>query len=146
MCDWGMRGRDSVRRRLARAGAARFENCPTPLLREAARQLDDSFAGKRREFDLPVLLVGTPLQTAVWRELQRVQYGECATYSMIAARVGSPKSVRAVASAIGANALSVVVPCHRIIGSDGALRGYAGGIDAKKFLLRLEGAALPELQ
>ena len=108
------------------------------LLDEAVSQLDEYFAGKRQRFDIPVSFVGTEFQQLVWKALLEVPYGRTTTYQAIAQTIGRPSAVRAVANAIGANPVSIFVPCHRIIGSSGALTGYAGGLDAKKYLLELE--------
>lgn len=109
-----------------------------PVLGQAARELAEYFAGTRRDFDVPVGPPGTPFQQAVWAELRRVPYGETATYGELAARLGAPGAVRAVGSANGRNPVAVLVPCHRVIGSDGNLRGYAGGVERKLALLALE--------
>jgi methylated-DNA-[protein]-cysteine S-methyltransferase len=106
---------------------------------EALRQLAAYFAGELREFDLPLAPRGTTFQLAVWRELQRIPYGETISYAELARRVGRPRTVRAVGAANGRNPLPVVIPCHRVIGSDGRLTGYAGGLDLKRRLLALEG-------
>jgi methylated-DNA-[protein]-cysteine S-methyltransferase len=113
-----------------------------PVLVEAVRQLGEHFAGQRTEFDLPLDPPGTPFQRRVWDELGRVPYGTTATYGEIAARLGDPKCVRAVGMANGRNPIAVVVPCHRVIGSDGKLRGYAAGVERKQQLLALEDASL----
>lgn len=110
-----------------------------PLLNEAARQLTDYWAGKRRHFDLALDLHGTPFQINVWRALLAVQAGQTQSYGEIAQRIGTPAAVRAVGAAVGRNPVSVVVPCHRIIGRDGSLTGYAGGLHRKTALLKLEG-------
>jgi methylated-DNA-[protein]-cysteine S-methyltransferase len=109
-----------------------------PLLREAAQQLSDYWAGRRKHFELPLDAQGTPFQRAVWRELRRVGAGQTTTYAAVAKAVGSPRAVRAVGAAIGRNPLSIVVPCHRVIGSDGSMTGYAGGLPRKTALLQLE--------
>ncbi len=109
-----------------------------PLLRQAVRELAEYFAGGRRDFDVPVGPPGTPFQQAVWAELRRVDYGTTATYAEIAVRLGSPGAVRAVGSANGRNPVAVLVPCHRVIGSDGNLRGYGGGVERKLALLAIE--------
>lgn len=109
-------------------------------LRECAEQLADYFAGKRQCFDLPVAPRGTPFQQRVWREIAKVPFGETITYAELAARAGSPGSARAAGAATGRNPLAVVVPCHRIVGTRGALTGYAGGLPRKEKLLALEGA------
>lgn len=109
-------------------------------LRECAEQLADYFAGKRQCFDLPVAPRGTPFQQRVWREIAKVPFGETITYAELAARAGSPGSARAAGAATGRNPLAIVVPCHRIVGTGGALTGYAGGLPRKERLLALEGA------
>jgi methylated-DNA-[protein]-cysteine S-methyltransferase len=110
-----------------------------PLLDRAERQLGEYFAGERTEFDLPLAHDGTEFQRKVWSELQRIPYGETASYGDIARRLGyEPGISRAVGAANGANPIPIVVPCHRVIGSDGSLTGYAGGLERKKTLLDLE--------
>jgi len=111
------------------------------ILTEAAGQLEVYFAGRLREFDLPMRLSGTPFQVAVWGALRRIPYGETATYGGVAARVGCAAAARAVGSANGRNPLAIVVPCHRVIGADGTLTGYGGGLSAKAALLALEAGA-----
>jgi methylated-DNA-[protein]-cysteine S-methyltransferase len=111
-------------------------------LREAAEQLSAYFAGKLREFSLPLHAAGTPWQQAVWRELRAIPAGGSTDYGAIARALGKPQAARAVGAAVGRNPLSVIVPCHRVLGRDGALTGYAGGLDRKRWLLRLEGVAV----
>ena len=101
-------------------------------------QLDEYFAGERRNFDLPLTLSGTDFQVAVLEELLEIPYGETVSYADIASRIGRPRAVRAVGAANGRNPLPIVVPCHRVIGSQGDLTGFGGGIDTKAALLRLE--------
>jgi methylated-DNA-[protein]-cysteine S-methyltransferase len=108
------------------------------VLDEAAHQLEAYFAGSRTSFDLTLDLHGTEFQLAVWQALAEIPYGETRTYAEQAARLGRPTAVRAVGAANGRNPLSIVLPCHRVIGSDGALRGFAGGLDAKAALLTFE--------
>ena len=108
-------------------------------LAECARQLAGYFEGTRRDFDLPVLPEGTDFQERVWAQIARIPYGETITYSELAARAGAPGAARAAGAATGRNPLTIVVPCHRVIGSAGALTGYAGGVDRKTRLLELEG-------
>ncbi|CAN5484460.1 methylated-DNA--[protein]-cysteine S-methyltransferase [soil metagenome] len=110
----------------------------SPVLAEAKRQLDAYFAGETETFDLPLRPKGTPFQARVWEELRRIPHGETISYAELARRIGQPSAVRAVASANARNPLSIVVPCHRVIGTSGKLTGYAGGLDAKRFLLELE--------
>ena len=109
------------------------------VLQVARRQLDEYFKGERQIFDMPLLFVGTDFQKNVWQELLKIPYGATITYADLAARLGRPNAVRAVANANGANAISIFAPCHRVVGSNGTLGGYGGGIEAKRFLLGLEG-------
>ncbi|HEY8526636.1 MAG TPA: methylated-DNA--[protein]-cysteine S-methyltransferase [Acidimicrobiales bacterium] len=110
---------------------------------EAADQLGAYFAGERTAFDLPLAPPGTAFQRAVWRAVTGIPYGETRTYGELAATLGRPGSARAVGAANGRNPIAIVVPCHRVIGADRTLTGYAGGLDAKRTLLRLEGVAVP---
>ena len=107
-------------------------------LEAAAAQLREYFAGERTAFDLDLDLAGTPLQRAVWERLQAIPYGETVTYTELAHAVGRPNAVRAVAAAVGRTPVPVVVPCHRVVGADGSLTGYAGGLERKRALLDLE--------
>ncbi|WP_372525715.1 methylated-DNA--[protein]-cysteine S-methyltransferase [Piscinibacter sp.] len=113
-----------------------------PLLRDAAERLDAYFAGRDACFDLPLDLLGTPFQRSVWQALLAIAAGETRSYGDIARQVGSPRATRAVGAAVGKNPLSVIVPCHRVIGSSGALTGYAGGMERKRALLVLEGVSV----
>ncbi|MEU5153563.1 methylated-DNA--[protein]-cysteine S-methyltransferase [Glycomyces sp. NPDC021274] len=110
----------------------------TPVLKAAVDQLEAYFAGDLREFDLPLAAQGTAFQQRVWAELCRIPYGETASYLDIAVRLGDRKAVRAVGLANGRNPIAIVVPCHRVIGSNGKLTGYAGGLWRKERLLNLE--------
>lgn len=110
------------------------------VLAIAAEQLSQYFAGERRDFDLPLAPGGTAFQNAVWSALRRIPYGELRSYRDIAREIGRERAVRAVGAANGRNPLPIVVPCHRVIGSDGSLTGFAGGLAAKQCLLTLEGA------
>jgi methylated-DNA-[protein]-cysteine S-methyltransferase len=107
-------------------------------LSAAAIQLEQYFAGERAEFDLAIELRGTPFERRVWDEVRAIPYGTTATYAEIARRVGSPSACRAVGRANGRNPIAVIVPCHRVVGSDGSLTGYAGGVEMKRALLELE--------
>jgi methylated-DNA-[protein]-cysteine S-methyltransferase len=109
-----------------------------PVLASARAQLAEYFEGRRAAFDLPLAPRGTPFQQAVWQALLAVPFGATSTYGAIAAAIRRPSAVRAVGAAIGANPIGIVVPCHRIIGRDGSLTGYAGGLDRKAKLLALE--------
>ena len=140
LCDWlAEKHHGRVRRRLERLLNAAFEEEASPVTGEAARQLDEYFAGRRRAFDMPLLLAGTDFQVKVWNELLNIPFGETISYGDLAQRIGMPKAVRAVANANGANPLSVFIPCHRVIGGDRSLTGYGGGIEVKRRLLELEG-------
>jgi methylated-DNA-[protein]-cysteine S-methyltransferase len=114
----------------------------TPLIKEAAAQIDDYLAGRRRQFSLPLALHGTEFQLAVWKALQTIPYGETRSYCDIAAQIGKPKAARAVGMANHNNPVSIIIPCHRVIGKNGGLTGYGGGLHIKKFLLDLEQKAL----
>ncbi|HEX6325679.1 MAG TPA: methylated-DNA--[protein]-cysteine S-methyltransferase [Jiangellaceae bacterium] len=105
---------------------------------EACRQLDEYFAGQRTEFDLPLNPAGTPFQRRVWEALKTIPYGEIRSYGEIAEQIGRPGAARAVGLANGRNPISIVVPCHRVIGASGALTGYGGGLERKQYLLNLE--------
>ncbi len=118
------------------------ESAAHPLLRRAADQLREYFAGKRTEFDLPLGARGTPWQESVWTALRGIPFGETASYGDVARRAGNAKAARAVGAANHVNPIAIVVPCHRVIGSDGALVGYAGGKDVKSWLLLHERKAL----
>lgn len=121
-------------------GAPRVRN-PKPFA-AVITQLDEYFAGKRRRFELPLAPSGTPFQRKVWQQLRKIPYGRTITYAQLAHRVGNDAACRAVGAANGRNPLPIVVPCHRVIGSDGSLTGFGGGIAAKRKLLELEGADL----
>lgn len=125
--------------RPVRAGMA---GTPKPgeseLLDLAEQQLTEYFAGERTTFDLPLDLRGTDFQRAVWEELRTVPYGGTVGYGELAASIGRPTAARAVGAAVGRNPVSIVVPCHRVVGADGSLTGFAGGLDAKRTLLALE--------
>lgn len=114
------------------------ENAQHPVIVEAARQLREYFAGSRTAFDLPLDPVGTPFQCQVWKLLLQIPYGETRTYGDLARMLGNPKAMRAVGAANGRNPLSIVAPCHRVIGANGELTGFAGGLEAKAYLLSLE--------
>lgn len=113
---------------------------PAPFT-EVKRQLDSYFAGSLREFEIPLDLVGTPFQKAAWQALQKIPYGETRSYAQQATLCGKPKAVRAIGTANGRNPISIIVPCHRVIGKDGSLIGYGGGLERKRFLLELENSS-----
>ena len=115
------------------------EDTSHPVLLEAERQLGEYFAGRRTTFALALDPQGTAFQQAVWNALRTIPFGETRSYAEIARQIGRPSAVRAVGAANGRNPLSIVTPCHRVIGTDGRLTGFAGGLDTKAYLLRLEG-------
>lgn len=122
-------------------GELQFEDScenETELLRKAKKQLEEYFDGKRKDFDLPLKPVGTVFQMSVWKALQEIPYGETVTYKTIANRIHQPCAARAVGMANNRNPISIIIPCHRVIGANGIIRGYGGGIDKLKILLELE--------
>lgn len=123
--------------------SADWERHDSSLLREAHRQLDAYFAGRLREFDLPLATRGTDFQRRVWQALRKVPYGATRSYADIARQLGKPNATRAVGAANGRNPVPIVVPCHRVVGADGSLTGFGGGLDTKRFLLRLESQRQP---
>ncbi|MCX7960022.1 MAG: methylated-DNA--[protein]-cysteine S-methyltransferase [Burkholderiales bacterium] len=127
-----------ARRRRAPIRAGRRRTAASLILARAKRQLAEYFAGKRRGFDLRLDAPGTAFQRAVWRAIARVPYGETISYAELARRVGRPRAARAAGAAAGRNPIAIVVPCHRIVGSDGRLAGYAAGLARKRALLALE--------
>jgi methylated-DNA-[protein]-cysteine S-methyltransferase len=116
-----------------------IQNATIDPLPAAARQLKEYFAGKRREFDLPLRMEGTEFQQRVWRELTKIPFGETRSYGQLAKRIGNPNGSRAVGLANGRNPIAIIVPCHRVIGADGSLTGFGGGLDRKEWLLTHEG-------
>lgn len=139
LCDWALeRRRDGIDRRLRKVLQAGYEEKASDVTQEAVRQLEEYFNGKRTMFDVPLLFAGTDFQKRVWHKLLEIPYGTTLSYGELAAQLDMPQAVRAVANANGANAISIFVPCHRVIGSNHSLTGYAGGLDAKKRLLDLE--------
>lgn len=112
--------------------------CETPLLQEAEEQLNEYFAGVRRTFDLPLAPKGTPFQKAVWAEMNKIPYGEVRTYGQLAAAIGRHRASRAVGGACHCNPIAIIQPCHRVVGANGSLTGYAYGLEVKEYLLELE--------
>ncbi len=142
LCDWRARsGREIIDRRLRTRLGAVMEYGPSDTTIHAAHMLDGYFDGTLRVLDMPLLLAGTDFQKEVWTRLSYIPYGAVVSYGELARIIGRPEATRAVANAVGANALSLFIPCHRIIGSDGSLTGYAGGIAAKRRLLALEASS-----
>lgn len=108
------------------------------VIEDAIHQLEEYFRKERHGFDLPLTLIGTDFQKDVWHALQSIPYGSCPTYADIAQAIGKPKAVRAVGGAVGQNPFSIIIPCHRVVGTNRSLTGYGGGLEAKKYLLALE--------
>ena len=141
LCDWKGKGSAVTNmRRIIKTLNADVREESSLVLERAKIQLDEYFSGKRMSFDIPLRPIGTPFQKSVWKELLKIPYGETRTYMQIAKQVDNVKGVRAVAQAIGANGICIIIPCHRVIGSDGSLTGFAGGLDVKQNLLGVEKA------
>lgn len=139
LCDWAVeKHRDIVDTRLRKILQATYEEKTSDIIQETSKQLDEYFDGKRTVFNIPLLFTGTNFQKKVWHKLLEIPYGTTISYKELATQLGIPKAIRAVANANGANAISVIAPCHRVIGSDHSLTGYGGGLEAKKMLLTLE--------
>ncbi len=134
--------RDAVDNRIKAGLSAEFVEKDDEILQSARIQLDEYLMGKRKTFDIPLLTIGTTFQKQVWAALIKVPYGKTLSYIDLAKNIDNEKAVRAVAAANGANAISIIIPCHRIIGSNGELTGYAGGLAVKKGLLNLEGVEI----
>lgn len=139
LCDWRYRKMGpAIGNRLRSQLKAEFVEGESDVIQHAIDQLSEYFSYQRKVFDVPLLPVGSPFQHSVWRALLEIPFGSTSTYRQLAEAIGKPSAIRAVASANGANALAILVPCHRIIGSDGSLVGYAGGLRVKEKLLDLE--------
>ena len=139
LADWRYRKmRKSIDNRLQKSLQANYLEKKTTFIRDVKLQFEDYFRGDRSVFDIPLLLIGTEFQKKVWNELIKIPYGKTYSYLDLSKKIGDIKAIRAVASANGANAISIIVPCHRVIASNGNLTGYAGGLPAKKKLLDLE--------
>lgn len=133
--------RERVDKRIKRGLNADYVEHADPVLDLTRRQLDEYFIGDRRAFDLPLLMVGSDFQKRVWGALMQIPYGATTSYLELSRSINAEKAIRAVAAANGANSMSMVIPCHRVIGHDGELIGYGGGLAVKKRLLQLEQAA-----
>lgn len=139
LCDWRYRKmRDQIDRRLQQNLKTSYIENNTQLLDLTRHQLNEYFDNERKKFDLPIKLIGTEFQQQVWNGLIKIPYGKTVNYLELATNISNVKAVRAVANANGANAISIMIPCHRVIGSNGELVGYAGGVNTKKKLLNLE--------
>ena len=130
--------RKSVDERIKKGLNAKFVENNTEIIEKTRAELDEYFQGNRKEFNVPLQMVGTDFQKSVWEALLRVPFGTTSTYLQLAKNIKNEKAVRAVAGANGANSMAIIIPCHRIIGSNGELVGYAGGLPIKKRLLKLE--------
>lgn len=128
--------------RTYRAQFDQLEAAETPLLKRAKKQLEEYFTGQRRNFNLPLSLAGTEFQQRVWRALAEIPYGQTISYSEQGQMVGAPRAVRAIGRTNGLNPIAIVLPCHRVIGKNGSLTGYAGGLDIKRTLLELESLSI----
>lgn len=141
LCDWRYRKmRRAIDTRIQNGKDAVYKEGNSNVIDETKLQLSEYFSQKRTEFSIPLLLIGSDFQKTVWNALLQIPYGKTETYLGLSKELNNEKAIRAVANANGANAFSIIVPCHRIIGSDGKLVGYAGGLSVKKKLLELEGA------
>lgn len=139
MADWRYRkGRETIDKRLQKGLDAIFVEEENAVLDLAKKELEAYFKGLRKTFDIPLLLVGTAFQKSVWQGLLQIPFSTTVSYKDLAQHIDNKTAVRAVASAIGGNAMSIFIPCHRVVGSDSSLTGYAGGLEAKKKLLALE--------
>ena len=132
------KNRETIDKRLKSNLKAIYVEQTSAVIKECKKQLDEYFSMNRKEFDIPLLLVGSDFQKSVWDALLKIPYGKTSSYLDLAKKIDNEKAVRAVANANGANCIAIIVPCHRVIGSDGSLTGYAGGLDLKKKLLELE--------
>lgn len=147
LCDWRFRkARPEIDARIQLYCGSEWNEKETPLLLETRSQLMAYLDGKLQTFDLPLFFAGTDFQQSGWNALLEIPYGQTISYLDLAKKLGNPGAVRAVAAANGANALSIIVPCHRVIGENGQLTGYAGGLPAMRKLLELENALIPNRQ
>ena len=143
LCDWRFRKlRDSIDHRIQTALKADYAKKKSSIIEETKGQLNQYLNQDRSSFDIPLCLTGSDFQKKVWNALLKIPYGKTMTYFALSKQLGDIKAIRAVATANGANAISIIIPCHRIIGSDGSMVGYAGGSDVKKRLLQLEGGLI----
>jgi len=139
MADWRYRKmRDRIDKRLQSRLNACYIEKSSDVLDLTRQQLNDYFNNERRNFDIPLKLIGTEFQKNVWGNLKKIPYGKTTSYLELATSISNPQAVRAVANANGANAMSIIIPCHRVIANNGALGGYAGGLPAKRKLINLE--------
>ncbi len=147
VCDWRYRRkRNSLDAKISKNLNAEFIESKHPLIEEVQFQIQSFLEGNLKQFYLPIQMIGTDFQKSVWEELRKIEYGKTLSYSELAENMGNPKAIRAIATANGDNTLALIIPCHRIIGKNGDLVGYAGGLQTKQKLLELEGSLLPKNQ
>ncbi|MCK5846594.1 MAG: methylated-DNA--[protein]-cysteine S-methyltransferase [Bacteroidales bacterium] len=137
--------RDRIDNRIKTHLKAEYIIQNSEVIKETIKQLEEYFVEKRDKFDIPFIMLGSDFQKQVWEELINIPYGTTVSYKALSEKIGNPKAVRAVANANGANAISIIIPCHRVVASNGGLGGYAGGLKAKKLLLNVELANLKSL-
>lgn len=138
MCDWANSELEKSKKRVLKALRANVVQVEDETSQRLKIQLDEYFIGKRKEFDIPTLLIGTEFQKTAWQALTSIPYGQTISYKEEAEKIGRPNAFRAVGNANNANAIVIIYPCHRVIGSDGQFVGYAGGLNVKQYLLELE--------
>ncbi len=132
------KNRNTINDKIKKELQAEFVEKETKLIIKTKKQIDEYLEGKRKNFDIPILMLGTNFQKQVWTELMNIPYGETISYLDLAKKINNPKAVRAVGGANGANSIAVIIPCHRVINSNGKIGGYGGGISVKKRLLKIE--------
>lgn len=146
LCDWKNRSaRENIDRSVQKHLNARYQTAASSLIRTTISQLEEFFAGSRQAFTVPLVFPGTPFRQSVWRALGNIPYGITITYEELSVKLGNPGALRAVSAAVGANPLSILIPCHRVIGKTGNLTGYAGGIEVKRSLLSMERRNAPQI-
>ena len=139
LSDWLIsKHREMTDKRIQQALHSAYIEETSPVIQEAEEQLNEYFKGNRNNFNLPLLWIGTEFQQSVWNKLIQIPYGKTISYGELAQRINRPKAARAVANAVGKNPLPIIIPCHRVIGSNHTLTGFSGGLAAKKFLLQME--------
>jgi methylated-DNA-[protein]-cysteine S-methyltransferase len=143
LCDWHIEQRRvRVDNRIQKILQAQYVEGTSSIIEKTIVELEEYFTSRRKEFDIPIRFTGSDFQNRVWMALRKISYGQTLSYGTLARNIGQPHAVRAVANAVGANPISILVPCHRVIGSDGSLTGFGGGLPAKRYLLGVEGVLL----
>lgn len=143
IADWRFRKmRNAIDERIKKGLTANYKETESEIVKQTKIQIEEYFNTKRKTFDIPLLLIGTDFQISVWNALQQIPYGQTLSYLELSKNLNNEKAIRAIASANGANAISIIIPCHRIIGTNGSLVGYAGGLKAKSKLLSLENSLI----